>query len=85
MEMFGSMGKNFWCLQVCFLKSKKYPSEKNEKITQVHLFTTTFCLSEKNWNYPHNLLYYTTELCSLNFVVIKLFLPIFHYSQDSMS
>ena len=31
--------------------------------------------------YP--LIHYTTELCSLNFAVIKLLLPIYQYSQDS--
>ena len=39
--MFGGIGKNFWGLRVCFLKSKKYTSEKSKKMSQVHLFTTT--------------------------------------------
>ena len=42
-----------------------------------------FVKKNRTQNCPGTLIYYTTELCSLNFVVIKLLLPIYQYSQDS--
>ena len=55
-------------------------------------FTTTFAFLRAQYlfvkknqtqNCPGTLIHYTTELCSLNFAVIKLLLPIYQYSQDS--
>ena len=42
-----------------------------------------FVKKNRTQNCPGTLIYYATELCSLNFVVIKLLLPIYQYSQDS--
>ena len=44
-----------------------------------------FAFLKKHGNCPDNLIYYTTELCSLKFVVIKLLLPIYPNSQDYMA
>ena len=43
----------------------------------------SFRKKNRTQNCPGTLIYYTTELCSLNFAVIKLLLPIYQYSQDS--
>ena len=40
---------------------------------------------KKKLNCPDNFMYYTTELCCLNFAIIKLLLPIYHYSHDAVA
>ena len=78
---------------------KQKPTNKTklskQKTTKATIFRAEKLLRErelvillflkKNWNCPDNLTYYITELCSLNFAVIKLVLPIYQYSQDSMA
>ena len=44
---------------------------------------TTTTKTKQTQNCPYNLIEDTTELCSLNFAIIKLLLPIYQYSQDS--
>ena len=44
-----------------------------------------FAFLKKKLNCPDNFICYTTELCCLNFAVIKLLLPIYHYSHDAMA
>ena len=44
-----------------------------------------FAFLKKKLNCPDNFIYYTTELCCLNFAVIKLLLPIYHYSHDAVA
>ena len=44
-----------------------------------------FAFLKKKLNCPDNFIYYTTELCCLNFAIIKLLLPIYHYSHDAVA
>ena len=78
---------------------KPKPTNKTKLNEQKTTKATIFCAEKllrggklfllhflkKNWHCPDNLIYYTIELFSFDFAVIKILLPIYQFSQVSMA
>ena len=79
------------CLALWCFSFKKKKKKKNSKLRlgafrkkkKQNKKKTTTTKTKQTQNCPYNLIQDTTELCSLNFAIIKLLLPIYQYSQDS--
>ena len=64
-------------------KNKQTKNNKSNSFPCSKTWPFVLLFLKKNWNCLDNL-YYTTELCSLDLVAIKLLLPIYQHSKYSI-